>query len=1010
MKRMLRSAGALLVCSALLTPAAQAYYTVTANGTAPATYSAAPQTAMFYKPTGDYFVGTALTATGPTYTLNYFNYRNSPNAAPAATALGTDASISGLAVGKLTVCPYSGSSTGITTPTIVAYMTVANTLNAVTKANQTASVTTPVKDAAGAATAGVQALTSGTLPGTTTDAIFATVLANAGTNFGEANSGVAGGLLTQSAAGAANVQLYNVTTGAAAATNGGVALAANFGAALGVNNNWFRSAASTTVAAAADIWYDPLIGTSNGGTLYVAAQNTTTATVGLNTQAFGLGIYHVTPTAASFVLTQTGIITDATNDVTRMILASVTNSATTVSLLKVRTMHTSTGLAYVIFNGGNGAANTVGNKVSAIPVVNGTGTAADGLPAKVTSFTNGQYTVAAAALADLYASTTIAVQVGNGLLPTAATTAASDMYVDGDTVYVSIDIAPDPTNQPGIYSSHAVFNSLGQIDHWTDWRKVIPNDMGNSATGSNGSVTFGAVDSYTGHVLAIENNAAVAKVTQWTQPTGTPSSQPLLAAAVNSALSNACYSVFDLNSSTTGWGHTVVQRITAFGGQEKVCFAVTGSSSSADNAAVIALTTSTGIDAAAAIDTFYAYDNSTANVMFVTTSLPSGAGAVVSLGYSSWDADNTTGTTATSGFFLAGCAGTASTAPALYVFADPTTGAGVNPRSFTGLGNVYTNYTWQKVTNVSGMPVKIMSNGGGLHVLTRTATLDRIYSASKQTTLSGLNNSFIVTASSGAVPIAGSTASSLASVKQIYDFVISVSATASNTAIAQPTEQIMMLTNDGIYTTSSLLGMQAVTSATTGLNQLTAGWAKIDATSSVVTNGFFTDYMAQPNYNRNPQTFWFANFAPDAANTSVYNRNIEYQMSRQSFLANNVIGALANALTYSEDPSNTATYNIAQSFNQTTAPTIYKTFPVTARLFYSDGARRFFIQKNPSDDTKYQVLALPYNAYDYNITANGKSPMPDTVVAQAGSFYWCREIGSTGRLMMGTSNGVISLQ
>ena len=1010
MKRMLRSAGALLVCSALLTPAAQAYYTVTANGTAPATYSAAPQTAMFYKPTGDYFVGTALTATGPTYTLNYFNYRNSPNAAPAATALGTDASISGLAVGKLTVCPYSGSSTGITTPTIVAYITGATTLNAVTKANQTASVTSTVKDAAGAATAGVQALTSGTLPGTTTDAIFATVLANAGTNFGEANSGVAGGLLTQSAAGAANVQLYNVTTGAAAVTTGGVALSGSF--ALAASSNYARVATATAVAAAADAWYDPLIGTSNGGTLYTAVQIATPATA--STAAFGLGIYHVTAAAPSFTLTQTGIIIDVpgATDQTRMFLAAngPTATARNVALLKVRTMHTSTGLAYVIFNGGNGAAAAVGNLVYAIPVVNGTGTSADGLPAKVTSFTNGQYTVAAAALADLYASNTIAVQVGNGVLPAAAATAASDMYVDGDTVYVSLDVAPDATNEPGMYSSQAVFNSLGQIDHWTDWRKVIPNDMGNSATGSNGSVTFGAVDSYTGHVLAIENTAAVAKVTQWTQPTGTPSSQPLLAAAVNSALSNACYSVFDLNSSTTGWGHTVVQRITAFGGQEKVCFAVTGSSSSADNAAVIALTTSTGIDAAAAIDTFYAYDNSTANVMFVTTSLPSGAGAVVSLGYSSWDADNTTGTTATSGFFLAGCAGTASTAPALYVFADPTTGAGVNPRSFTGLGNVYTNYTWQKVTNVSGMPVKIMSNGGGLHVLTRTATLDRIYSASKQTTLSGLNNSFIVTASSGAVPIAGSTASSLASVKQIYDFVISVSATASNAAIAQPTEQIMMLTNDGIYTTSSLLGMQAVTSATTGLNQLTAGWAKIDATSSVVTNGFFTDYMAQPNYNRNPQTFWFANFAPDAANTSVYNRNIEYQMSRQSFLANNVIGALANALTYSEDPSNTATYNIAQSFNQTTAPTIYKTFPVTARLFYSDGARRFFIQKNPSDDTKYQVLALPYNAYDYNITANGKSPMPDTVVAQAGSFYWCREIGSTGRLMMGTSNGVISLQ
>ncbi len=1028
MKRMLRSAGVLLAISALLTPAAQAYYTVTGNGTAPATYNKPPQTSKFYKPTGDNFVG--LAGGGGNFALSYFNYRTTPNAAPALTALGSDASITNLAVGQLTACPYSGAANGVTTPTIVAYMTAANTLNAVTKANQTAAITGTVFDAAAAATAGVQALASGTLPGTTTDAVFAAVLANGGGNFGTAASGINGGILTQTN-GAAGITLYNMTNGTAVAGDHGTAIAADFTVAAAGNNNWNRMAPATTVSPSVDMWYDPLIGTSSGGTLYVAAQIQSGAAAA-GEAAIGLGIYHVTAAAPSFSLTQTGIILPAAAD-NGHIFYSVSDgaSAGNVTLYKVRTMHTSTGLSYVVLAGGagiaggtpTGAPGTVENVVYAIPVVNGVGTSADGLPAKVTAFssTAGYTTVAnpATAATELYTTITPAVQVGNGVLPVSNGVGhqVSDMYVDGDTVYVALNTATTALIEGGIYSSQACFNSLGQIDHWTDWRKVVPNDMGNTSDGADGRVAFCAVDSYTGHVFATSNATNNwTKVTQWTLPTGSPTTLPLLASAVNTALSNVCYSVCDLNSSTTSWGHTVVQRITAFGGEEKVCFAVTGSSSSASNAAVIALTTSTGIDDTGANDAYYNYANTSANLMFITTSLPAGAGAVVALGYSSWDAYNDGGGAgnhrdATAGFFFAGCAGTASTAPALYVFADATTGVGVNPKSFTGMGSNATlnTFTWQKLTNVSGMPMKIVSKGGAVHVLTRTASLDRVFSCAPQTTLAGLNTNFVVTASSATAPTPGSANSSLATALQIYDLVVSVSATASNTTPPTGNEQLLILANDGIYTTSSLVGMQSPTS------QLNAGWVKIDGTSTVVTAGFFTDYVGQPNYDRNPQSFWFANFAPNAVNTSVYNRTKEYQMSRQAFTATGsnaaALGILANALTYTENPTATGTYNGSLNvgtYPQSTAPTIYKTFPVTARLFYDDGARRFFIQKNPSDDTRYQVLALPYDLTSYNITADGKTTMQDTAVAAAGSFYWIAEIGSTGQLMMGTSTGVIS--
>jgi hypothetical protein len=53
---------------------------------------------------------------------------------------------------------------------------------------------------------------------------------------------------------------------------------------------------------------------------------------------------------------------------------------------------------------------------------------------------------------------------------------------------------------------------------------------------------------------------------------------------------------------------------------------------------------------------------------------------------------------------------------------------------------------------------------------------------------------------------------------------------------------------------------------------------------------------------------------------------------------------------------------------------------------------------------------VPYNLYDYGIGTSGKAPLQDAVVVQAGAFYWMSMIGDTGRLMMETSNGVLSLQ
>lgn len=1054
MKRILRSAGVLLVISALFTPAAHAYLTVAGNGTAPTTangttFLTAVNQAIFFRPTGEYYFGLqAGGVAGGTgdYAICYGKYRTA-DTAPTLTKLGTDAAFTTLNVGQLAVVPNSNDATS---PTIIAAPGAANVTNDIYAISKTAlTAVSPsaaqlnglggLGDVTPALTGGIRALTSSRSASTGANVVFAAVKLNgagAATPFG------AGG----NAAGGAGLATDGINAALVTQTGGTPAFA--YVGASGVNTARAVDCSATgtfALGAAAGVTAmqgvnPPFCYDEQLGRLYVGIQGQIAAQGGGNTgYIFGVGIYPVTITGTTSVAVGAALQPNGTalsaiiglGANTIVGVSSTANAIATTNILGLRTMHTSTGMAYLIVNGNSsqGAVDAVqvSNQIWAVPLVNvGAAVTADvGCFANVNSGARVLKAGAAGGTTDLVVSTSAAAMVGGtGILPVAfgesATTAGgnavTDMYVDGDAVYVATGIQ-DPTlatvshrSETGLWKSQCVFNDLGQIDHWTDWQKVAPNDLGGNtaggtaSTGADPRIDFAAVDSYTGHVWAINNTSLKAKVTQWTQPTGTANSQELLASAVNSALNSQCYSVLDLNASVTGWGASTGTQLTLFGGQEKVCFAITGSRS------VLTTTLNGSYTALNVVMANSAFDYTSAST-FITTSLPSGAGAVVALGWSGWTASGTPG------FFLAGCAGTAGTAPGLYAFT-PAGTAGFVPNTagagttsiFGGLGyqaGATSTGTWTRIQNVSGMPVKIQSFGGGLHVLTRSATIDRIYSTPIQNTVALLNSSFVVTASSGNTPTAGSTNSDLSAVKQIYDFVVSVSAQATfDPAIG--TQQLMMLTNDGIYTTSSTGGLQAPSA---NLSQLNAGWVRLDTPSTAVTTlGYFTDYIGYPLYNRLPQSFWFANYAVNPAIANVFNKNIQYQLSRQTIPASNEKALIPNSVTFTEDPNNTATFDGAESFNQTTAPTTYPNFRVLYRLFYNDGARRFFIQKNPNDDTKYQVLVLPYNLYDYNITSNSKAAMTDAVVAQAGAFYWMSPVGDTGRLMMGTSSGVISLQ
>lgn len=1031
MKRILRFAGGLLVCSALVTPAAQAYLTVVGDGTAgTSTFNVAPTNAVFYKPTGEYFFGlsadTSSTANG-NYALCYGNYRT-PGTAPVLTALGTDTDISNFRVDHLAIAPYALDPLS---PTVIASIgataNASTTIYPLNKGNASAAGQI-LYDGSGVSsiTGGIVAMAGSSTVNAGNDVFFAAVRPNAATAFGTVNSGITGGLLTRTA-GISGITLYNLATGLASTT--ATAFLADFTntatAAFAINGSVAAGAAAAVAATGTqvvDMWYDPLVGNSYGteaGRVYVAVSLAGTGT------AWTVGTFIVnknttaTPTTLTLTATKSAYTTTVTGVTNQIMFGQAGNGATLTPInlvtRKVRTLHTSTGLAYLILGGSGQSLGTTAvatNGVWAVPLVNNSGVAnTDGLPARVNSFntTTGQYNVpvgggfatfAIVANTEMITTSSAAAQVGNmgatGGLPCSpgagsgvnVTSQITDMYVDGDAVYVAVN-GGAPTNatgtatEGGLWKSQAVFNDLGQIDHWSDWQKVVPSDMGNASASTtpglnaNGSVDFAAVDGYTGHVWALNNTSLTALVTSWSNTQ--TNTQQGLAAAVTTALGTKCYSVLDLNASSTGWGANTPLRLAAFGGNGQVCFANTGS---AVATAVTLNGTYTALNATFS-DATYDYTSSSSNIFFTSSLLPAGAGAVMSLGYSGWSASAGTNSS-TPGFFLAGCAGTATTAPALYV----STVDGVNGFN-SDLITSFTSAQWVQLTNVQGMPLKIQANGGNLHVLTRTGSLDRIYTAVKSSTATALNASFVVTASSGT--------GNLATAAQIYDFVISASATPANAQVAGGNEQLLALTSDGIYTTSSSTGMNALV-----VSQVNAGWQLI---TTPTTRGFFTDAISRAAYDRSPQDFWFANFVQNTNAASGYNRNSFSQMGRQSLNSN----LLSSETTYAADPSVTATFNGATAFNQATA-SIYASFPLTSRLFYNDGSRRFIVQKSLTDNAKFQILVLPYNLYDYNITTTGKATMPDTLVAAANAFYWMSPIGDTGRLMLSTDNGVIALQ
>ncbi len=972
MKKYVQYSLALLGIGALVTPSAHALIgpALTTGGSSSQTFLTAMLAKSYHKPSGTFVAGLAASTSTDSNVLCYATRPSSPDTAPTFTGIAGNSILTGNRIQQVQVIQNPASRSNFNTAYILTTTgTTATTLLCLTP---TAQNNAPQ-------VAALSAAITFTITGGVYDGVgygFAAIKGSGGvfTNFGAAaTDGVAIAQIDATTLAMTTSVLQTPTT-----------------------TGWFGTGASAT--GTPSMVYDETL-----GKLYVAGGTLTTGGTNGNAACNILMLtIDDTPTLTNVAFAGT---TSTTMSFSSIVGTRNNGSGALANTInKIKIMHTSTSpadgttnYAYMIVNGGPGAANAVNNKVYAVPLVVNNATAANnGKLASVGTQTTYPFDTPVSVVADLYTTTTPQAVVGNGDLPMASNGTMGDMWVDGDAVYCSITGAATATNCSGVWKSQAMFDQLGRIAYWTDWEKVTPE--GYAATGSNlqTAVSFFAVDAYTGQIWGVDNAVSNLYLTGWNN-TAIPTAG--LVGFLNSNLGDGCFSALDMNSSVTGWGASNPIRMTLFGGLNTVCFAMTGSATysrttspvlSFGNGANSSLTsTATTVLTDAYLNTLDDYTATNTNIGLVTTGLP---GRVNCLGYSGWTALNASNTTPA--FFLAGIQPEDDEDGSLYAYAT-SAGRGFNPTTqISDLANGFfassNDNSWQEITNVVGTPVKILSRGGALYVLTQSVSdeggrTDYIYRATIADTVTNLNSSFVAIATSGLAPDGDN--SSLASVARIYDFVIS--STCGGTAVSSTgAEQITMLTNDGIYTTTCSVGTQTNFGTISSVSlQLVAGWTQVADSDTYIEM-----IMSEPDRQRNPHTYWFSSFVPNT--NGYYNSQVMSQTN-------------SNYTTFSGVFQVNPSADKAGVFNSNSTTT-FETLPLM-RNIYSDGSRRFFVQAN--NVYTHYLTALPFDVSEsgWNVL-DPQAPISSSALTGAKAFNWIAQISSTGKLMVGTDSGVASLE
>lgn len=253
------------------------------------------------------------------------------------------------------------------------------------------------------------------------------------------------------------------------------------------------------------------------GRLYIALQITTGSEPTDGGRALVVGRVHATSSENSEknVIVKRALVLEkiapdeAFND-TYDNMIGVIGSHAQVSLHKVRTMITSTGLRCVVVVGGNGDPDSTKRSVYALPIVSNSSRAANNgvLASKnaipVDEFDSGKMGVPhkfkrrdlkqpALTQDDMFVATDPAVRVGAGDINAGDIT---DIFIRGDAVFVTVGTPANPDEEPGVFYSQAIFDEFSRIKAWTAWRRVA---------GTTNQVFGGAFDYNDGNFLFMTN-------------------------------------------------------------------------------------------------------------------------------------------------------------------------------------------------------------------------------------------------------------------------------------------------------------------------------------------------------------------------------------------------------------------------------------------------------------------------------------------------------------------------
>jgi len=666
------------------------------------------------------------------------------------------------------------------------------------------------------------------------------------------------------------------------------------------------------------------------------------------------------------------------------IFAFVPGDNSTIIINKIRTMKTSTNKSYLIVNGGIekvGTGPQRGNEIYCLRYSN-------------TSMVVVQNNVNANSLQNGYAASVLAgdvsvsLTVGGGPAPWDKQYYASDMRVVGDAVYVSFNaVARDGSNDPGDWSSQAIFDNNGVIIGWTAWERVLKTyggtNVGPFLMSGADPISLFSVDGLTGKIWAVnggiaaDGSAILANQvyrSKWSFDPVLPKKRSSFE-QVESAVSlvealdrfstfntYGCSCCLDIPKGIPGLGNSANADVSLalFGSFEKVVFAFTSYGNA--NATV--------------------GDFSSATYVKETT-LPSSC-VVRSLGYSRVPL----GTLSSKGYFFAGCD------KGLYVYSHSTSFTGFDTTMAGGLTNAAATpfstagggveFTWRKMAAslITGAISHIESDGTYLYVVEQDVTsIDSNKCRIWRITIGENVTAMETTAACVKIAESGDT-NSIPENAIITGFKL----TSGEFGYGQFG---LISTNAGLF--RSNVPMSAVTLGT-------AHWATVDSSNSYYSL-FAPKRVPTPastaisSKDGSMDKFFGIHFTdPDGLNY--------YQNSQ--FDSISTLTVLNSTITVSGYTN--ASMAAAPSPIEDVDRSLY---------FYTDGGRRLYTRFDPSEDTYNAMRILPYYGQPWGATepfATEELGQVNGNTVRIPRIHWIENISSAGVILAGTDQGVLALE